>query len=292
MKKIGIIFFGLIIIIGSGLFFRKEIGDFYIKLKGYGEQVKEELIREEIKVKEEIEKEAILPSPLRAKREKRETFLTKEGVLRWTNAQREKYGLPVLEESEKLNLSAAAKIEEMFKNQYFSHFSPDGKEIADFARQAGYDYILIGENLALGNFGSDEVLVQGWMESSGHRENILNSRYKEIGVAVGKGILEGKETWLAVQHFGLPSSFCPWPSGELRTEIEKKEKEEKELRKIIMELGAEIKSGEIEKEDYWEKIEEYNNYVARYNELVKELESLVDAYNHQVEVFNQCAGGG
>jgi uncharacterized protein YkwD len=95
----------------------------------------------------------------------------------------------------------------MFENQYFAHESPTGEKVSDLAKKFGYDFLLIGENLAMGNFSSDEDLVLAWMESPGHRENILNEKYQEIGVAVKKGIFEGKEVWIAVQHFGLPFFF-------------------------------------------------------------------------------------
>ena len=57
------------------------------------------------------------------------------------------------------------------------------------------------------------------MASPGHRANILNSRFIDIGVAVKEGEYQGKETWLAVQEFGEPLSDCPSPSTDLRFQL-------------------------------------------------------------------------
>ena len=142
-----------------------------------------------------------------------------------TNIKRINNGLSPLSRSDKLSASAAKKVKDMFEKQYFEHISPSGRGVKDLAQEAGYEFIVIGENLALGNFENDESLVQAWMESPGHRDNILNSRFREIGVAVGKGVFEGKSTWIAVQHFGFPVSYCPGPDDNFRDKIEKGENE-------------------------------------------------------------------
>src|SRR6185369_15716694 len=118
-------------------------------------------------------------------------------------------GLPALKENALLDKAAKKKLDDMFAQQYFEHINPQGKGPSDLAKSVGYDYIAIGENLALGNFKNDAELVQAWMDSPGHRANILNKQYTEIGVAVGQGTYEGKKTWLAVQEFGRPTSSCP-----------------------------------------------------------------------------------
>src|ERR1035437_2204880 len=136
--------------------------------------------------------------------------LSKNNVILLTNKNRKENGdLPALKESSKLDGSAEKKLQDMFTNQYFEHVSPTGVSISDLGKQAGYEYILIGENLALGNFKDDAALLDAWMASVGHRANILNKHYTEIGVAVGKGKFEGRDTWMAVQHFGEPMSICP-----------------------------------------------------------------------------------
>jgi len=141
-------------------------------------------IEEITKVPEVTQKEEkeISPPPLKViKEEKPEVILTQKGIIEWANKQREKYGLAPLKENQILDKTAMAKVEDMFENQYFAHESPTGEKVSDLARKFGYDFLLIGENLAMGNFSSDEDLVFAWMESPGHRENILNEKYQEIG---------------------------------------------------------------------------------------------------------------
>ena len=120
------------------------------------------------------------------------TVLSQNDVIDLTNKARATYGsLPALKENSKLDFSAEKKLQDMFMKQYFEHVSPSGIGVGDLANQISYEYIVIGENLALGNFKDDQALVDAWMASPAHRANILNKHYTEIGVAVGKGTFEG-----------------------------------------------------------------------------------------------------
>lgn len=288
MKKIKLSFFIFLIILGTIFFFRNDILDFYSKLSLRLPGVEKEFID----LLKETQKQISTPPPLRAEKETPESFLTREGVIYWTNIQREKAGLPVLKENTKLNTSAELKVQDMFKNQYFAHNSPAGQGVGDLVEKNGYQYILIGENLALGNFENDEILVQGWMDSPGHRENILNSRYQEIGVAVEKGIFEGKSTWLAVQHFGLPLSACSQPDEITKSKIDSNQTQIEELRNTLEVLLAEIQSIRPKHSPlYNQKIEEYNNLVSQYNAIIEETKTLINEYNNQVKIFNECASG-
>jgi hypothetical protein len=249
-------------------------------------------IEEITKIPEVIKKEKreILPPPLKIiKEEKPEAILTQRGIIEWTNKQREKYNLPPLKENSLLDKSASAKVKDMFQNQYFAHYSISGEGVSDLAKKFGYDFLLIGENLAMGNFPSDEDLVLAWMESPGHRANILNEKYQEIGVAVEKGIFEGKEVWIAVQHFGLPSSFCPKPDFSLKEKIEENKEEIFEIQKELLILESEIKVlKRWRREEISQKIDHYNELVSKYNNLAEETKRLVDQYNSQVNLFNNC----
>ncbi len=286
MKKFKIIVVTLIIIFGLVLFFRDEILDFYSKLTLKLPEIEKEVTGF---LKEEVEKEISLPPPLRVEKEYPEAFLTQAGVIKWTNIEREKYGLPPLKENLYLNTSSVIKVEDMFENQYFAHTSPSGEEISDLADIAGYEFILIGENLALGNFKNDEALVEAWMESPGHRENILNSRYQEIGIAVKNDLFEGKSTWIAVQHFGLPISACPQPDEKFKVEIETNENEIEEIEKTLKLLQIEIKNIRPKRGLVFEqKIEQYNALVSEYNALVNENKTLINEYNSQIKLFNEC----
>ncbi|HBP51656.1 MAG: hypothetical protein US68_C0019G0011 [Candidatus Shapirobacteria bacterium GW2011_GWE1_38_10] len=129
--------------------------------------------------------------------------ITAQKVLNQTNSERQKLGLPVLEYNDTLSQSAAAKANDMFSNNYWSHNSPAGKTPWDFFKSAGYKYSIAGENLAK-DFYDTDGLIKAWMNSPTHRDNIINDKYQEIGIAVINGVLSGVKTTLVVQHFATP----------------------------------------------------------------------------------------
>jgi hypothetical protein len=120
-----------------------------------------------------------------------------------TNEERAKLGLPPLKENQQLALAAEKKAADMFKKDYWSHFAPDGGSPWDFIKQSGYQYEFAGENLAK-NFLYSKNVVDAWMNSPTHRENIVKKEYSEVGYAVVNGMLSGEETTLVVQMFGTP----------------------------------------------------------------------------------------
>ena len=276
----------IIVLLGGVFFFWNDILNLYSKglnLPGIEKGVTN-LIKK-------AEKSISLPPPLRFTEETQQSFLTQVGVIQWTNSEREKYGLPILKENARLNVAAEAKIQDMFDQQYFTHNSPSGLGVGDLAEMAGYEFIAIGENLALGNFEDDQVLVQAWMDSPGHRTNILSSQYEEIGVAVKKDIFEGKTIWLAVQHFGLPLSSCPQPDSDLKTEIDTNQAQLVLLKQKLDRLKIEIENTILKRgKDYRQKIEQYNSLVSQYNTLAAETKVLIEEYNLQVQLFNECVG--
>lgn len=238
-----------------------------------------------------LEKHVSTPDPLRADRESPEAFLTRSGIVAATNIQRQESGLPVLIASAKLNEAADRKVGEMFQKQYFAHVSPDGRQASDLASSSGYEYIAIGENLALGNFENDGALVRAWMDSPGHRENILNKKFRDLGVAAARGVYEGKTTWLAVQIFGLSASACGAPDSDSKTRIDNNEKTlegwQNELAKLKNEIGANSWSPR-RRDEYNERLKEYNDLVTKYNALVGMTKNLIGQYNDQVNAFNIC----
>jgi len=219
-----------------------------------------------------------------------EIKLSKENIINITNQNRKENGdLSALAENSKLDFSAEKKVQDMFTKQYFEHTSPDGIGVGDLGTQVGYDYIIIGENLALGNFKDDKALVDAWMASPGHRANILNKRYTEIGVAVAKGQYEGKEVWIAVQHFGLPKSACPSIDEGLHQIINFNQDKAKTLSSELSTLRANIDKGTIyEGKTISEQIDIYNFKISDYNELISEIKTKITQYNNQVNAFNSC----
>lgn len=230
-----------------------------------------------------------LPGPLRGPLDSSDVNLTVSGVIEHTNKQRELYNQVPLHSNKKLTLAAEAKLEDMFKQQYFEHESPDGKRPADVIKAAGYEYIVVGENLALGNYENDQILVEAWMNSPGHRANILDGKFDEIGVAVGKGMFEGKEIWLAVQEFGAPLSICPSSGQSLKYQIEDNKDA---IGRLENELSAEKKkidgNNYPSREAYDRAVDSYNTKANKLNSLVDQTRDLVDMYNKTVTEFNKC----
>lgn len=102
-------------------------------------------------------------------------------VITLTNAERAKEGLPALQADTTLMKSARAKSDDMAKNNYFSHTSPTYGSPFDQMKSFGISYKAAAENIAQGQKTPQEV-VQAWMNSSGHRANIMNGSYTHIGV--------------------------------------------------------------------------------------------------------------
>lgn len=102
-----------------------------------------------------------------------------------------------------LNKVASRKAQHMVKYHYFSHTSPEGIDPWYWFKKEGYDYKYAGENLAI-NYKTAEEQHVAWMKSPTHRKNILNPRYKEIGIATASGYINNKPASVTVQAFGSP----------------------------------------------------------------------------------------
>lgn len=102
-------------------------------------------------------------------------------VIELTNAERQKNGLNALKSDNPLSNVAQAKSNDMQQKNYFSHTSPTYGSPFDMMRDFGVNYSTAGENIAMGQQTPEQV-VQAWMESEGHRKNILNSTFTHIGV--------------------------------------------------------------------------------------------------------------
>ncbi len=136
-------------------------------------------------------------------------------LIELTNIERQKKGLPPVAENSALDQAAAAKAQNMLAENYWAHFAPSGKTPWDFISGAGYKFTYAGENLAK-NFTSAEAVVSAWMASPTHRDNLLSSKYQDIGIAVVQGVLNGQETILVVQEFGATSNIAAKPTVEVQ----------------------------------------------------------------------------
>ena len=131
------------------------------------------------------------------------TDITTQALNTDTNAVRVADGLKPLVLNQELSNAAAKKAANMFQENYWAHFGPHGESPWDFIKQSGYQYEFAGENLAK-NFLFSQNVVDAWMNSPTHRENILRKEYTDVGYAVVNGMLNGEETTLVVQMFGTP----------------------------------------------------------------------------------------
>jgi uncharacterized protein YkwD len=131
--------------------------------------------------------------------------VTAQDLLTLTNLKRQENSLPPLVMNDELTQAAAGKAEDMFTKDYWAHVSPDGTTPWVFIKNAGYNYLYAGENLARGYTTSGDV-VDAWMASPSHRENMLSPNYHDIGFAIKEGVLTGDETILVVEELGSRST--------------------------------------------------------------------------------------
>lgn len=117
-----------------------------------------------------------------------QNFETK--VIQLINAERKKEGLSPLSEHTFLTQTARLHSEDMACNQFFSHVSPTNGDVEQRVAFQKYTFSAIGENIAAG-YNSPESVVQGWMNSTGHRANIMSATFTQIGV--GYVYLEGSD---------------------------------------------------------------------------------------------------
>lgn len=105
------------------------------------------------------------------------------GVIELSNAERSKYGLVTLERFTLADAAAAVRASEI--KELFSHYRPNGELCFTVFEEVGLQCLAGGENIAYGQFSATEV-VKAWMDSEGHRNNMLNSKYSRIGVSVSR----------------------------------------------------------------------------------------------------------
>ncbi|MEK7138101.1 MAG: CAP domain-containing protein [Patescibacteria group bacterium] len=320
MRKLVSIIILAVILVGLIVYKDQILSEFY----NLGEKSKEkvgQLIDEEIKqpisdavqkkidetfekVKESITGESAskdnftAAEPLRFKSVEApaKTELSKIEVFALTNVERVINGnLPVLLPNSKLDEIARLRLEDMFQKQYFEHVSPSGESASTEAKVVGYEYATIGENIALGNFGSDKKLVTAWMNSPGHRANILSTKFTQLGIAVKEGIYEGEKTWIAVQIFAKPISACPAVSQSLKAEIDNQKSQLAQLQTKADALKSEIENQDPKTKEevriYNQKVEQYNALAAQINVLIAETKVDIETYNTQINAFNVCIAG-
>jgi uncharacterized protein YkwD len=133
-------------------------------------------------------------------------------LLAATNSSRAANGLGPLTLDSKLNSSAQAKANDMIAQNYWAHNAPDGTQPWSFFIAAGYNYAKAGENLAYG-FDTSAQIEDAWMNSTGHRVNVLGD-YADVGFGIANGSgYQGSENTVVVAHYGKKQAPPPPPSA-------------------------------------------------------------------------------
>ena len=134
----------------------------------------------------------------------RERERVRKEMLASVNAARRKAGLRSLTADTLLDKAAQRHAEDMLARGYFAHKSPSGTTVRERAIAAGYGWRSIGENIAFGQTSVDEVM-ETWLNSPGHRKNILTPDFAELGVGIAMGLgPDGRYQVYWVQNFGAP----------------------------------------------------------------------------------------
>ncbi len=121
-------------------------------------------------------------------------------VLELVNADRTEAGFGALAVNQALAASALAKADNLIANDYFAHTCPEGRKPWDWIDRGQYQYLFVGENLAM-NFTTADSVHAALMNSPSHKQNILNDRYNDVGIAMVSGQINGRQTNVLVQHF-------------------------------------------------------------------------------------------
>jgi len=124
-------------------------------------------------------------------------------VVSGSNQARAQLNKKPLTSNAKLMTAAQMKAEDMAKGHFFAHTAPDGTVAWDYFKKVGYSYEVAGENLAITNESSDAI-IQGWLNSPTHRDNLLNSQYADMGIGMASfGDYQGhKGTYVVVAFYG------------------------------------------------------------------------------------------
>lgn len=181
-----------------------------------------------------------------------------------TNQDRINSGVGKLTWNTNLEKAAKLKAEDMLKNGYFAHTSPTGITPWFWLKEANYNFVYAGENLAV-DFTESVNVENAWLNSPKHRENVLNSNFTEIGIATVDGIFEGKQTTFVVEFFGKPSEN----TVKEKSVINKKVIEDK-ITKTIVPNVAGASTENILKEDGIKTIEESDKLIVVKNENIIE----------------------
>lgn len=173
--------------------------------------------------------------------------ITPIDLLNSTNQIRQGRGLSPLTLDVELSQAASKKAADMFAKNYWAHIAPDGVTPWVFIKNSGYEYLYAGENLARG-FSNTTDVVNAWMASPTHRDNILSPNYHDIGFGIATGKLTGSDTVLIVEMFGSrytaqAATIIPSPTS---TPDANQREPEPTIAALVTPIPSQIEQGTIE----------------------------------------------
>jgi hypothetical protein len=185
------------------------------------------------------------------------------------NKDRISYGVPDLIWNTALENAAKLKASDMLNNSYFAHTSPAGVTPWYWLKKVNYNFSYAGENLAV-DFTESVNVENAWLNSPKHKENILNSHFKEIGIATVDGVFEGKNTTFVVEFFGNPVK-----EKTVEKPIINKNVTVNDISKVVTPTVAGASTENILKDNDVKVVEESKNFIAVKNNNTVEEVSLV-----------------
>jgi len=147
----------------------------------------------------------LAPAPLRAEETWKDPARFADEIFRLSNAARAANNLPVFRRDARLDKAAQRFSQYMGTAGFFDHVGPDGATIPQREAAEGYRAARWGENIAWG-YTTPQAVVEGWLKSPGHRANLLNADFRDLGVGVA--VVNGRI--FMTQDFGT----LPAPQGE------------------------------------------------------------------------------
>jgi uncharacterized protein YkwD len=130
-----------------------------------------------------------------------DSSISSQKLIKLTNDYRRQFGLAPLTPNVRLTQAAVNKARDLLTRQYFGHTSPSGQRFSSWIKEVNYNYFFVGENLAI-DFKTNQEILDAWINSPGHRDNILKPQYQEIGLAAVPGKFKNHSTVVVVQLFG------------------------------------------------------------------------------------------
>ena len=195
-------------------------GNNYVKLRDMGKTVGFEVFWDSVNscVQVESNKPYTGEAPAKAEPDKPESYpeptapandadvdAMKQDIVDRTNALRKENGIVALTANDKLMKAAQVRADEMAASGAYSHTRPDGRKYTTVT-----DCKYVGENIQLIGESLPAAAVDGWQNSAAHLENMLNTRYGEIGIGLSQGTVMGEPYWYCVQLFLCDGYTIDW----------------------------------------------------------------------------------